>query len=66
MPRVITLSRQVSAEFQQPIGFFGPSTLLRTQELSNHPELIRGLGLITFNCIRAPGRIRGTNWPKPA
>lgn len=59
MPRVISLSRQVSAEFQQPIGFNVPATLLRPQDLSNHPELIRYLGLITLNCIRAPGEFAG-------
>ena len=59
MPRGISLSPEVSAEFQPPIGFYAPPTLLSPQELSNHTEPIRYLGRSTINGIGAPGEFAG-------
>ncbi|MFC5399598.1 acetyl-CoA hydrolase/transferase family protein [Undibacterium jejuense] len=45
----ITLSSQKSREVFNNIGKYKDRLILRPQEISNHPEVIRRLGLITIN-----------------
>jgi len=45
----ITLSSQKSREVFDNIGKYKDRLILRPQEISNHPEVIRRLGLITIN-----------------
>ncbi|MDR1668039.1 MAG: acetyl-CoA hydrolase/transferase family protein [Bacteroidales bacterium] len=45
----LTVSNQVMDEIYADLDFFRDKILLRPQEISNHPEVIRRLGLITIN-----------------
>ena len=45
----VTLSRDVYARFLSRLDHYRSRVLLRPQEISNHPEVIRRLGLITIN-----------------
>lgn len=47
----ISLSPNADAEFRQNINFYRPRIVLRPQEISNHPELIRRLGVIAMNAM---------------
>ena len=47
----ISLSPEVDAEFRQNIDFYRPRIVLRPQEISNHPELIRRMGVIAMNAM---------------
>ena len=44
-----TVSNDVLDEIYANLNFFKPKLLLRPQEMSNNPEIIRRLGLITIN-----------------
>ncbi|MCL2414646.1 MAG: acetyl-CoA hydrolase/transferase family protein [Bacteroidales bacterium] len=44
-----TVSNPVMDDLYGNLDFFKPKLLLRSQELSNHPEIIRRLGLIATN-----------------
>ena len=44
-----TVSNEVMDEIYANLDFFKPKLLLRPQEISNNPEVIRRLGLITIN-----------------
>ena len=43
------LSPEANEEFKRNIDFYRPRIIMRTQEISNHPELIRRLGCIGMN-----------------
>jgi succinyl-CoA:acetate CoA-transferase len=43
------LSPAANEEFKRNIGFYRERIILRTQEISNHPELVRRLGCIGMN-----------------
>ncbi|UNK43015.1 acetyl-CoA hydrolase/transferase family protein [Luteimonas sp. S4-F44] len=43
------LSPEASLRFEANLGFFRERIVLRTQEISNHPELVRRLGCIGMN-----------------
>jgi len=45
----LTVTQSVLADIYQNIGFFKPKLVLRPQEISNHPEVIRRLGIISIN-----------------
>jgi acetyl-CoA hydrolase len=45
----LTLSRDVLKTVYDDMHWFRPRILMRPQEISNHPEVIRRLGLITIN-----------------
>jgi succinate CoA transferase len=45
----LTVSNPAIDEIYSNLAFFGGKILLRPQELSNNPEIIRRLGLITIN-----------------
>ncbi len=45
----ITLSEQKSREVFDKIAFYKSRLILRPQEISNHPEIIRRLGIIAIN-----------------
>ena len=45
----LTVSNPVMEEIYADLGFFKDKVLLRPQEISNNPEVIRRLGLITIN-----------------
>ncbi len=45
----LTVSSPVLREIYQDLEFFRPKFLLRPQEISNSPELIRRLGIISIN-----------------
>lgn len=45
----ITLSGEKSAQFLDRIHHYKPHLILRPQEVSNHPEVVRRLGLIAIN-----------------
>ena len=45
----LTLSKEVGAEVIKDLEFFRSRVVLRPQEISNSPELVRRLGLITVN-----------------
>jgi succinyl-CoA:acetate CoA-transferase len=47
----ISLSPKADAEFRQNIDFYRSRIVLRPQEISNHPELIRRLGVIAMNAM---------------
>lgn len=44
-----SLSRDVAEKFNQNIDNYKGRILLRTQEMSNHPEIVRRLGVIAIN-----------------
>ena len=45
----ISLSPEVLAQFNNNLDAYRQSIILRTQEISNHPEVIRRLGVIAMN-----------------
>lgn len=45
----LSISREVIQDLYANLSFFKDKLLLRPQEYSNHPEVIRRLGLITIN-----------------
>ena len=45
----ITLSREKHDEVMANIGAYKPKLLLRPQEISNHPEVVRRLGVLCIN-----------------
>ncbi len=45
----LSISREVIRDLYANLSFFKDKLLLRPQEYSNHPEVIRRLGLITIN-----------------
>jgi acyl-CoA hydrolase len=45
----LTVSQPVLADIYQNMGFFKPKLALRPQEIFNHPEVIRRLGIISIN-----------------
>lgn len=45
----LTLSPDLLTEVYHNLDFFKPRLLLRPQEISNHPEVIRRLGIISIN-----------------
>jgi succinyl-CoA:acetate CoA-transferase len=47
----LSLSPQAAAEFNAHIDFYRERIVLRTQEMSNQPELIRRLGVIAMNAM---------------
>lgn len=47
----ISLSPPAAAEFNANIGFYRERILLRSQEVSNHPEVVRRLGVIAMNAM---------------
>nr|WP_295075510.1 acetyl-CoA hydrolase/transferase family protein [uncultured Roseateles sp.] len=47
----LSLSPDAAALFEREIEFFRQRIVLRPQEMSNHPELIRRLGLIAMNAM---------------
>jgi succinyl-CoA:acetate CoA-transferase len=47
----ISLSPQAALEFNANIDFYRERILLRSQEMSNHPELVRRLGVVAMNAM---------------
>lgn len=47
----ISLSPEAAKEFNDNIDFYRSRIILRPQEISNHPEVIRRLGLISMNAM---------------
>ena len=47
----LSLSPQALEEFTQNIDFYRQRIVLRPQEISNHPELVRRLGVIAMNAM---------------
>ena len=47
----LSLSPEANAEFEREIEFYHQRIVLRPQEISNHPELIRRMGLIAMNAM---------------
>ena len=47
----LSLSPAAAAEFEREIDFYRQRILLRPQEISNHPEVIRRLGVIAMNAM---------------
>jgi succinyl-CoA:acetate CoA-transferase len=47
----ISLSPQADAEFKKNLDFYRQRIVLRPQEISNHPELVRRLGVIAMNAM---------------
>ena len=45
----LSLSPEASEEFNRDIAFYRDKIILRPQEISNHPEIIRRLGIIAMN-----------------
>ena len=45
----LTVSPKVLQEIYSDLAFFKPKMILRPQEISNNPEVVRRLGLITIN-----------------
>ncbi|WP_034296907.1 succinate CoA transferase [Herbaspirillum sp. RV1423] len=45
----ITLSSAMNEKFMRDIDFYRSRIVLRPQEISNHPELVRRLGIIALN-----------------
>jgi acetyl-CoA hydrolase len=45
----LTIAKDVLADFYRDLEFFRPRILLRPQEITNNPELVRRLGIITVN-----------------
>lgn len=46
-----SLSPEAEKEFTENIDFYRDKVVLRPQEISNHPELIRRMGLIAMNAM---------------
>ena len=47
----ISLSRTAFEDFEKNIDFYRERIILRPQEISNHPELVRRLGIIAMNSM---------------
>jgi len=47
----ISLSRAAYEDFERNIDFYRERIILRPQEISNHPELVRRLGIIAMNSM---------------
>jgi len=47
----ISLSASASKDFEDNIDFYRERIILRPQEISNHPELVRRLGVIAMNSM---------------
>jgi len=47
----ISLSKNTFKEFEDNIDFYRERIILRPQEISNHPELVRRLGVIAINSM---------------
>lgn len=47
----LSLSPSSMADFNQHIDYYAQRILLRPQEISNHPELVRRLGVIAMNAM---------------
>ncbi|MCE4553494.1 acetyl-CoA hydrolase/transferase family protein [Pelomonas cellulosilytica] len=47
----LSLSPAAQARFERELDFYRQRIVLRPQEISNHPELIRRLGLIAMNAM---------------
>ena len=47
----LSLSPQATEEFNQNIDFYRERIVLRPQEISNHPELVRRMGVIAMNAM---------------
>ena len=47
----ISLSRGAYEDFEKNIDFYRDRIILRPQEISNHPELVRRLGIIAMNSM---------------
>ena len=47
----LSLSPDAAAEFNAHIDFYRQRIVLRPQEISNHPELVRRLGVIAMNAM---------------
>lgn len=45
----LSLSREKTLELYRNLGFYKQHIIIRPQEISNHPEVIRRLGLISMN-----------------
>jgi acetyl-CoA hydrolase len=45
----LTVSNPVMRDIYEHLDFFRPRLLLRPQEISNHPEVVRRLGIISIN-----------------
>jgi acetyl-CoA hydrolase len=45
----LTLSTDAMRRFKSSVGFFRSKILMRPQEISNHPEIVRRLGIISMN-----------------
>jgi acetyl-CoA hydrolase len=45
----LTLSAGMTKRFVDNLEFFRPRVLMRPQEISNHPEIVRRLGIISMN-----------------
>ena len=45
----LSLSAEANAEFARDIDFYREHIVMRTQEISNHPEVVRRLGVIGMN-----------------
>ena len=45
----LSLSPEADADFNKDISFYSKRVVLRPQEISNHPEVIRRLGIISMN-----------------
>jgi propionyl-CoA:succinyl-CoA transferase len=45
----LTLSAEMSRHFQENLDFFRSRVLMRPQEISNHPEVVRRLGIVSMN-----------------
>ena len=45
----LTLSPEMMARFYKNLPFFKKKIVLRPQEISNHPEIVRRLGIISMN-----------------
>lgn len=47
----ISLGKDACKDFEDNIDFYRERIILRPQEISNHPELIRRMGLISMNAL---------------
>ncbi len=45
----LTLSAQSARRFADNLDFFRSRVILRPQEITNHPELVRRLGIVSMN-----------------
>src|SRR5690606_5167497 len=60
----LTLSPEMMRRFYQNLPFFSTRILMRPQEISNHPEIVRRLGVISMNTaieIDLSGNVNSTH-----